>query len=853
MRVPLLPTPKSRREGVKKKDEWVRPPSNVEFSRSDEGRVTYQVEPNGPVFETWRNPTKLDRLKSLKFVSKNSKGISKENDHSVSTRKWSFLSNYGYSEDTQKGRLDHLVEGGKVKVETVHEKKIPSLLDNISLESMSPEHEDFNEKEENEDSERSGSSGSYEVGSEESCRKSPGKISEPELSPEDTIQLCKYMVAKGQQHASLVADDELPFYITQLIDLNDQLGNLIEKNERKKDDLKSVLKEEVDQIKKVHANLPPFLEQAIQIKDDYVTVQNYSTLPFPLPDMSVPPPPLPLQFVPQVSAPHISSPISPMLIQPSPSPSPITLQPSPSSGSSANLSAFLTPVEEMMSAPQASLNVAQSVQRAPILSTSNNNSVQPLAYNSVPAPSLPISTSSLQTPPIQTPPTSEIPTLQKFFYRNENEKSHHYFQAPPPFETECNLPDFQMGYNTKTRRIAYSPPHINRSRKRSSATEKLKKVEQVRRIMDELLLASHLKRIDSSGRVRIATSPVVREKPACPFVVVPPDEPRFEALFTKQRYSVDIGGTLCKVVYSTISRINENSDEKPMVLLNFRKFTSIDACIQFLKETWIHRESTDVLHCTGGGSFKYSDRLELELGVKVKKTDEMNSLIYGCDFLLRHNEDESFTYHHEATGIDKFQYRPINPDTIFPFLLVNIGTGISVLKVDSPTTFQRVGGSSMGGGAFIGLGSLLTSAKDFDGLLQLAERGDHRQIDTLVSDIYGGSYSNLNLAADLIAGSFGKCSRQQLDGKTGPKEEDIAKSLLLMISNSIGQMAMLYGNRYQMKRIYFGGFFIRRNPITMRTLTYAINFWSQGAMDALFMKHEGYLGAVGAFMDESEA
>ena len=40
-------------------------------------------------------------------------------------------------------------------------------------------------------------------------------------------------------------------------------------------------------------------------------------------------------------------------------------------------------------------------------------------------------------------------------------------------------------------------------------------------------------------------------------------------------------------------------------------------------------------------------------------------------------------------------------------------------------------------------------------------------------------------------------------------------------------MAMLYGNRYQMKRIYFGGFFIRRNPITMRTLTYAINFWSQ--------------------------
>ena len=49
---------------------------------------------------------------------------------------------------------------------------------------------------------------------------------------------------------------------------------IISKRDQLFSDLKSVLKEEVDQIKKVHANLPPFLEQAIQIKDDYVTVQS---------------------------------------------------------------------------------------------------------------------------------------------------------------------------------------------------------------------------------------------------------------------------------------------------------------------------------------------------------------------------------------------------------------------------------------------------------------------------------------------------------------------------------------------------------------------------------------------------
>lgn len=48
----------------------------------------------------------------------------------------------------------------------------------------------------------------------------------------------------------------------------------------------------------------------------------------------------------------------------------------------------------------------------------------------------------------------------------------------------------------------------------------------------------------------------------------------------------------------------------------------------------------------------------------------------------------------------------------------------------------------------------------FDELLQLAEKGDHRSIDLLVKDIYGGDYKDLGLPGDLIASSFGKvCHR----------------------------------------------------------------------------------------------
>jgi type II pantothenate kinase len=34
----------------------------------------------------------------------------------------------------------------------------------------------------------------------------------------------------------------------------------------------------------------------------------------------------------------------------------------------------------------------------------------------------------------------------------------------------------------------------------------------------------------------------------------------------------------------------------------------------------------------------------------------------------------------------------------------------------------------------------------------------------------------------------------------------------------------------------------------MHTLSYAIKFWSQGTKQAYFLRHEGYLGAIGAFL-----
>lgn len=71
---------------------------------------------------------------------------------------------------------------------------------------------------------------------------------------------------------------------------------------------------------------------------------------------------------------------------------------------------------------------------------------------------------------------------------------------------------------------------------------------------------------------------------------------------------------------------------------------------------------------------------------RVDKEDEMACLIKGCNFLLRNIPDEQFEFdRHEDP-----QYKFINSDpNIFPYLLVNIGSGVSIMKVREYVTGYR--------------------------------------------------------------------------------------------------------------------------------------------------------------------
>ncbi|XP_064455596.1 4'-phosphopantetheine phosphatase-like [Ornithodoros turicata] len=351
----------------------------------------------------------------------------------------------------------------------------------------------------------------------------------------------------------------------------------------------------------------------------------------------------------------------------------------------------------------------------------------------------------------------------------------------------------------------------------------------------------------------------------------------FRNLKNAKGFAIDIGGSLTKIAYnSTVSQkravynadcdkngeqdhcCNEqNADvaetDVETARLHFVKFETkhIETCLSFIKENLMVSKETmqgSTIKVTGGGAFKYRDLISKTLGLHVDMEDEMKCLIDGCNFLLKNIPDEVFEYHRH--GNPEYKFNNTDP-RLFPYLLVNIGSGVSVLKVESEEKYERIGGSATGGGSFWGLGSLMTKAKGFDELLKLAESGDHRSVDMLVKDIYDGDYRALGLTSDLIACSFGKAIRTLGDNGFSTQkfsEADIARSLLFMISNDIGQIASLYAMMHKLKRVYFGGYFLRGHPLSMHTISFAINFWSKGEVQASFLRHEGYLGAVGAFL-----
>ncbi|XP_026676416.1 pantothenate kinase 3-like, partial [Diaphorina citri] len=181
--------------------------------------------------------------------------------------------------------------------------------------------------------------------------------------------------------------------------------------------------------------------------------------------------------------------------------------------------------------------------------------------------------------------------------------------------------------------------------------------------------------------------------------------------------------------------------------------------------------------------------------------------------------------------------------------------------------------TSLGGGTFLGLCCLLTGCNSFEEAIELATSGDNTKVDKLVRDIYGGSYERFGLPGDLVAsrrsvGAAYENRRNILDdvyisflgmfsfGHMNSKEkresvsrEDLARATLVTITNNIGSIARMSAINENINKVVFVGNFLRVNPISMKLLAYAMDYWSKGTQKALFLEHEvsDYLGVFFSF------
>jgi pantothenate kinase len=255
------------------------------------------------------------------------------------------------------------------------------------------------------------------------------------------------------------------------------------------------------------------------------------------------------------------------------------------------------------------------------------------------------------------------------------------------------------------------------------------------------------------------------------------------------------------------------------------------------------------IRATGGGAVKYAKLLHEQLDVDIEKIEEMQSLVGGLDFCL--SMDQSICRFDLKTKrllpVDGFA---VPSESTYPLLLVNIGSGVSMLKVDGPALFTRVSGTPLGGGTALGLGKLLIpECKSFDELIELSRMGDATKIDLSVGELVGSSGS---LAPDTLAASLSKLMSKE-QGRKGAGPEDIAQSIIRMISYNIGYIAYLVAKKYNLNRIFFSGKFVHKHEPTMEAIAYAVEFygktWGAGdKLEARFLSHEGYLGALGALL-----
>jgi type II pantothenate kinase len=382
---------------------------------------------------------------------------------------------------------------------------------------------------------------------------------------------------------------------------------------------------------------------------------------------------------------------------------------------------------------------------------------------------------------------------------------------------------------------------------------------------------------------------------------------RFEPGMIQQIHvGLDIGGTLAKVVavgpYSILSGVAKRhsasvithdkfSDDdhdisasdlgfistgpsfEPVVLKMFL-FDSryIRSLLSFLQELSAALSPADELNIrvTGGGAVKFrSDLLTALPKARFSKVDEIDAIANGFSFLVQ-RENSAFIFNSVDSSWTPVPHHEVK--TPFPLLLVNIGSGVSMIKIEAPTIYKRVQGSAIGGGTVLGLGRAMFNAKSFEEIMDLSQQGNSSNVDLSVGELIGAPPDDEFWSFDTLAASLTKLNTLE---KQQISRADLAQSIVRMVSYNIGYIAYLVSCIHDCSRIYFSGKYVNKHVPTMDAILFAVEFYQnwkappsaeesvdltcdvdvrsidptpEKKRDVRFLHQEGYVGAIGALI-----
>lgn len=264
---------------------------------------------------------------------------------------------------------------------------------------------------------------------------------------------------------------------------------------------------------------------------------------------------------------------------------------------------------------------------------------------------------------------------------------------------------------------------------------------------------------------------------------------------TINKIGIDAGGTLIKVVY----------EERERMRYKFYPISQLDSVIGWIKVI----SPAGKIALTGGKAI-YLQRNYFPNAILVP---EFNATCNGARFLL--------------TG---------EGNTMETYILVNIGTGTSWFFINGENQ-ERILGSGIGGGTFMGLGELLTGEKDFSELVLLAASGNKTKVDLSVSDIYMGEATPVE--GHLTASNFAKGIKEN------QSHEDMMASLTNMIAETIVLLTLQAATIHKSHNVvYMGSTFSGNDPLKKVLESYK----GMLGMKTCFLTNGQYCGALGAWL-----